>query len=321
MKHESCLEQMRQRAQRGFSLIELLVVIAIIGMLMSLLLPAVQQAREAARRTECRNNLHQIGLALNSYHGVYEMFPPSLVVGQCRPHHTFGDNPVGFWSWRLRLLPYLDQKPLAASIDDESDAIDVLFNYNGLVDDPVTVYRCPSDPDSDTPWSDPGSASDFALANYHGVWGSEPPPPWGNPCSIWFAPGGMPPDGGGAFGLVNNGVKHRDIADGSSNTFHVGERPTGPETGWGFMLAGSGSNALGDLDSTLSCYSKFFRGHENDQSRVTRFWSWHDGGAFFLMCDGRVTFVSYTIDDALFHDLGTRDGGPDDFYRGVIGEF
>src|SRR6266487_2467467 len=95
----------------GFTLIELLVVIAIIAVLVALLLPAVQQAREAARRSQCRNNLKQIGLALHDYHSTHNVFPPGYVAGAAYPATSNG------WSWCAQLLPYLDQASLYHSIN------------------------------------------------------------------------------------------------------------------------------------------------------------------------------------------------------------
>src|SRR5262245_60462030 len=106
--------------RRGFTLIELLVVIAVIAILVSLLLPAVQQAREAARRTQCRNNLKQIGLALHNYHTACNMFPPGYVAGAPYPATTNG------WSWCAQILPHLDQTPLYEKI-----------NFQLPVEDPV----------------------------------------------------------------------------------------------------------------------------------------------------------------------------------------
>jgi len=97
--------------QRGFTLIELLVVIAIIAVLVSLLLPAVQQAREAARRTQCRNHLKQLGLALHNYHSSQNVFPPGYVAGAAYPATTNG------WGWCAQLLPQLDQGPLYDTIN------------------------------------------------------------------------------------------------------------------------------------------------------------------------------------------------------------
>ncbi|NOX55774.1 MAG: DUF1559 domain-containing protein, partial [Planctomycetes bacterium] len=101
----------RFRFRRGFTLIELLVVIAIIAILIALLLPAVQQAREAARRTQCRNNLKQIGLALHNYHDVYGVFPPALINSGRQGDRNTNGPVLNATAW-IMLLPYVDQAPL-----------------------------------------------------------------------------------------------------------------------------------------------------------------------------------------------------------------
>ena len=130
---------LKPRRVRGFTLIELLVVIAIIAILVALLLPAVQQAREAARRTECKNNLKQIGIAVHSYHDVYGNIPPGIMGAD------------GNWGWGARLLPYMDQANLYArfpfdSVRDGSDkpAGNCASCIEGVTDTILKVYICPS---------------------------------------------------------------------------------------------------------------------------------------------------------------------------------
>src|SRR5262245_20886047 len=129
--------------RRGFTLIELLVVIAIIAVLMSLLLPAVQQAREAARRTQCRNNLKQIGLALHNYHGALQVFPPGYVDRSGNPNLT-PDNDLGpGWGWATFLLPHLDQSNVYDQLNI-NQAIGTGANAQvSLVAMPA--FQCPSD--------------------------------------------------------------------------------------------------------------------------------------------------------------------------------
>src|SRR5262245_23638724 len=99
------------RGRRGFTLVELLVVIAIIGILMGLLLPAVQKIRDAAARTQCQNNLHQIGLALHGFHDVYKFFPPGYRATAAYPDTTPG------WGWAAHILPFIEQNPVAQLIN------------------------------------------------------------------------------------------------------------------------------------------------------------------------------------------------------------
>ena len=175
-------------ARRGFTLIELLVVIAIIAILIALLLPAVQQAREAARRTQCKNNLKQFGLALHNYHDAFGFFAPS---GPGLPNgHPNDTNPrVG---WQVRILPYMDQAPLFNQLDFGNSAATVWAGALGdntrqvLADGKearthqVPYAMCPSD-------TAPTMFRGWAQASYGGSIGSQPTPSSTNPaaCSPW----------------------------------------------------------------------------------------------------------------------------------------
>ena len=139
--------------RKAFTLIELLVVIAIIAVLIALLLPAVQQAREAARRTQCKNNLKQLGLAIHTYHDTAKVFPQAVFQNKATS---------GQWDWRLAspqvmLLPYIDQAPLYNSLN-----FNLSFN-NGTANDTIcnaaklAAFRCPSDPNLSTNTGDPGN--------------------------------------------------------------------------------------------------------------------------------------------------------------------
>ncbi len=137
-KREDLVMRNRHRKRtRGFTLIELLVVIAIIAILIALLLPAVQQAREAARRSSCKNNLKQIGLALHDYHDAYASFPPA---------HVVDEKGTPLYSWRVLLLPYLEQKALYSEWD-ATQAWDSPANRR-LSDTVLSVYTCPNSTDA-----------------------------------------------------------------------------------------------------------------------------------------------------------------------------
>ena len=168
------------RRRLGFTLIELLVVIAIIAILIALLLPAVQQAREAARRTQCKNNLKQIGLAMHNYHDVYTTFPPGHMFDTTIP----GGNANSFqhpemWAWGAFILPFVDQAPLFNQLNVSQRRLTDLLaegpDVAALIQIPLSVYHCPSDPgggglaDPALIWNSPGvlagGMSDFRAGS------------------------------------------------------------------------------------------------------------------------------------------------------------
>ena len=153
-------------ARRGFTLIELLVVIAVIGVLVALLLPAVQAAREAARNMQCKNNLKQVSLALHGYHERSGSFPPSTVVN---------DNGEGWWSWMARILPELEQQPLYEQLDLRGDAWECCNKVKPYTSTRLDVFMCPSDPHSSGVYESeddcPGGEA-YALTSYFGCRGS-----------------------------------------------------------------------------------------------------------------------------------------------------
>jgi prepilin-type N-terminal cleavage/methylation domain-containing protein/prepilin-type processing-associated H-X9-DG protein len=210
---------------RGFTLIELLVVIAIIAVLVALLLPAVQQAREAARRTQCKNNLKQIGLALHNYHDSYQMFP--------RGHYTFVG---GYWymgnSWTVQILPYIDQAPL---FNQWNFRLSYNNNPQSLVKMPAFV--CPSDRSYGGTRSGTSSAPG---CNYAGCTGSQ--------IALYSGiPQTTPATSGGAKtnGVIPQGkeVRIADIIDGTSNTVMISE-----------LLKGDTSTAA-TSDSDIAAYT------------------------------------------------------------------
>ncbi len=289
--------------QRGFTLIELLVVIAIIAVLIALLLPAVQQAREAARRTQCRNNLKQIGLALQNYHDTHQTFPPGYI---SRWDSSGNDTGPG-WGWAAFILPQIEQQNL-----------NNLIQFNQLIEDPtngnvritpIKSFLCPSDPTQQT-WTAKkydisgntlATICQVASANYVAVFGTTEP--------------GV--DGNGTF-FRNSRIRIADITDGTSHTMCVGERSfrLGPTTWTGVVTSAilypeAGSMALNILNNA----SGMTLGHTGDQnlpnarySLQNQFSSLHTGGAHFLFGDGHVTFLSQSMDYGVYNALSTRQG-------------
>ena len=138
----------RSNRQRGFTLIELLVVIAIIAILIALLLPAVQQAREAARRSTCKNNLKQIGLAMHNYHETFGMFPPGYVEEILPSNGGVVVDNEGHWAWNAMLLPYMDQAPLYNQLNVGTVPVSTMLNNataRSSMQKPMPAFRCPSD--------------------------------------------------------------------------------------------------------------------------------------------------------------------------------
>jgi len=218
--------------RRGFTLIELLVVIAIIAVLIALLLPAVQQAREAARRSQCKNNLKQIGLAMHNYHDVYNCLPNGNVAG---PGATTPGNDLWGMSWYMRILPFIDQAPVYNKLDftgahpgwtccGSTSGVNNGAVINGVR---FTVTICPSSPLIDMRDSG-GSISEHP--HYYGIMGAMNMGTFVNqagrtvPCCNCCGgqeTTGTATSGGMMLPMVNKGF--RDATDGSSNVIIVGE--------------------------------------------------------------------------------------------------
>lgn len=290
---------LERHRSRGFTLVELLVVIAVIGILVALLLPAVQQARAAARRSQCQNNLKQIGLALHNYHDMHLTFPMGS-----------GVQGVGAWGMMTFLMPQLDQSAVYNTINFENtDCCAEIRMLQGInppgppQPDPSSqnfaVLNCPSDPNAGILLLD-GAPCAFQCGNlyagsYLGVAGSNS----GGGC------GGIPSGNGTFFDISSTQIA--DITDGTSHTLIVGERGIPSDRVWGWHICG-GTECEQYL-STAGGFAPMTDGPGcANPPRVTQFWSWHDQGGHFLAGDGSVHFLSYNIDTQSYKQLSTRAG-------------
>ena len=311
---------MTSRKARAFTLIELLVVIAIIGILITLLLPAVQAAREAARVLQCQNNLKQIGLALQNYHEAAGSFPPGGVVeGLCC-------NTKSQTSWAISLLPYLEQDALHDQYNHEAYNEDPVNAF--IRDKMVTTYVCPSEPETDVPSSPatgPGRNLTFMPGSYVAVTGrAEANPWWGNSNSgssslpmRWrgavHTVGERGPTGIAGLKLGTESI--RNVRDGTSSTLMIGERsmvvPHNRRTLWAYSYGQYNKSAayvqtrilLLDYDQ---CVEIGGPGGANPCKRG--FSSYHPQGMHFLFCDGSVHTFSIMIDMNMFVAMATIAG-------------
>ena len=337
-----------KKRKRGFTLIELLVVIAIIAILIALLLPAVQQAREAARRTQCKNNLKQVGLALHNYHDVALSFP----IGSARERR-------GGWgvSWWAGILPYTDQAPLYDRLQFEGNHPGWTHNTgddgvnttpqsagwdNGQVaaQAQMTFMLCPSSP---VPAKrNTGGGHNITIPHYHGIAGAASDPTNGFTetrqfgccwCCGGLCSGGIISRGGMLVAGNGQAMKIRDCTDGTSNTIIVGEG-----SAWGTDSA-TGNNQVHHLVQhgwLMGAADAWGRGRafnittilyppnttdirlpgicQNDGSN-NGLHSTHTGGVQVLLTDGSVRFISENIDMINLRRLCTRDDG------GTLGEF
>ena len=330
--------------RRAFTLIELLVVIAIIAVLIALLLPAVQQAREAARRTQCKNNLKQLGLAMHNYHDVHVRFAPNRLG---RSGGMGGSPNFAALGWTVHLLPFVDQAPMYSSMNlDFHDPATAnnggsLFGPNAQA--PVRAARekvlpallCPSNPQpafygpatggwggsyKDDSWNDGinGARTDyvgnmgFMFAGHRDCSLVTYPAPNGNTWAVSWDMNIQPLQGNnGVFGY-HGSIGINQISDGTSNTLMIME-----SMHW--VNKANPSVAFGDgmWFGPWAIHSVKMPINSDPQGdyRCDQWSSTHTGGAHGLMSDGAVRFVSENLDTGVRKAIGTRAGGE------TVGEF
>ena len=308
---------MKTKSRMGFTLVELLVVIAIIGILVALLLPAVQSAREAARRMQCGNNLKQIGIGLHNYHGTYKRLPSGWVVPN-DPGIPANAANYECWGWSALILPFIEQGPLFDQLAVTRANLWSQFAGNGpntktLISTPLQAFICPSD----TGYNRPGNVHN--NRNFDDGVGAA-----GTLGSVWPGLSNYPGNAGhrdvvlralntGLF-FGNSDVNIAALVDGTSNTIAVGERETrncrsgtwvgvrnpngSASRGVGVVVAHSrpkinqDTNAIPWNTDATGCGEGFS--------------SLHPGGIQVALADGSVRFLSETIDHFWF---GTTANG------------
>lgn len=319
----------RARRSSGFTLIELLVVIAIIAVLIALLLPAVQQAREAARRTQCKNNMMQLGLALSNYMMAHEVLPPGTQnnVGPILSKEGGGYH----MGWMTQILPYMEQQ----NVYDHIDFTKIVYDQANVPprQQRISAFVCPSDPGN-------GGSQAIAVTSYCGVHNDFETPIDVNQNGVLF---------------LNSAIRYEQIRDGSSNTIFVMESrlssasdlgwmsgtrsslrnavirdPISPATGAGEAAPGAASEAGAGAGEPVPAVQPepTYRLHPvtisganfgNIRQELARLEagtevvggpsSFHVGGGHFLMGDGAVRFISQNIDPITFRNLAHRADG------------
>jgi prepilin-type N-terminal cleavage/methylation domain-containing protein len=305
------------RSRRGFTLVELLVVIAIIGVLVALLLPAVQAAREAARRMKCQNNLKQFGLAMHSYHDTYGRMPAAYyrIWPPVTGSSTFG---TPGWGWGTMILPRIEQQALFEQMSVMTLSLDGSAATKIPAQTPLTVFRCPSD----TGKKNNSNRWEYATSNYVAVFGSlYDQASVGQPVVAGSVPGAAT----GVFG-PNSGTRIAEISDGTSNTVLITEMCYGPNgvidsTGakrvyngaiWAGLPLDNGtgsnvSNMLSMCGFAAGANVRFRKINTPDSSNAIS--SAHANGVQCSVADGSVRTVNQNMDGKLIDAIADRDDG------------
>jgi prepilin-type N-terminal cleavage/methylation domain-containing protein len=290
----------------AFSLIELLVVIAIVGIIMALLMSAVQKVRESANRLACQNNIKQISLGLHQLSEIKGKLPPGI-------YDPLGDSAYPAAGWQVGLLPFIEQQAMydEAIEDYKRDRLFYGTGQSGIQHSClgrfVKIYSCPSDGRVQGPVFSTRYNIIVATTSYLGSCGLR--------CTK------TEPDG---ILFSNSSITLKDVTDGLSNTIFVGERPPGSSYSLGWWYAGLGQEGTGSAEMILgvrerylsqTIYSncpqntyEFQPGRVNDGCDAFHFWSVHPGGGWFGFGDGSVRFLNYSA-NPIMPALASRAGG------------
>ena len=300
------------RRRDGFTLVELLVVIAIIGILVSLLLPAVQTAREAARRIQCINNLKQVALAMHNYHDRSRQFP--LGYGVLRPGTYGSGSPSGVeWPWCIRLLADMEHAALFDQVRWDLNPGQGMPEVLRVVGATIPSFLCPTDPGASNKWNGDGACTGNARWTYGRI-------SYGGNFGIGPMEGPVPPRIEGIMGH-NSGLRMAQIEDGTSNTAMISELVSGI----GCTIRGVHSYDEGPVymhdrspnsvqpDEVRWCGKEdapsapcIVISQQNMVIHTTR--SAHPGGVNTALCDGSVRFINESQDLPVWHALGTPSG-------------
>lgn len=272
---------MAGQTRRGFSLIELLAVMAILAVLVGLLVPAVQQARETARRVQCQQNLRQLGLALHNYHDVHQILPPgALVIGPAF-------RTLSGWGWGAMILPQVDQSALYSRVN--FDLGTAVGPNRDVIPSPLSIWRCPSDSQPvNVTVPIPGHA-DAMVATGNAV-------------------------GNHAVLSALSRLKFADVTDGQSQTLLLGERVFIPSVSGSLMFTSAWCGYVSEVDvyvftSTPYVQMSGARPINTASPLASSFSSRHPGGANFCLMDGSVRMLSENMDARTLQALATPDGG------------
>lgn len=302
----------------GFTLIELLVAITVIGVLLALTLPAAQSARQAARRTQCRNNLRQIGVAMQSHVAAYGAFPSNgwgfMWIGD--PDRGAGPRQPGGWIYQL--LPHLEGTAIAG-IGAGLSGLAKEDALSGLMESPLPVLECPARPGEGllladphgfrnatwTPWV---AKTDYAINEGDYITDTRGGPPTlaagDNPSWVWK-------DVSAATGVcfLRSRVRPADVRDGMSNTYLVGEKYVRSDAYLSADDAGHDQSMYSGVDLDINRWTIDPPLPDSETDAVRQFGSAHRGGCHFLFCDGSVRDVAYSVDREVHRGLGNRKDG------------